>query len=335
MKNIFIFHGPNPIPARKKIKTLKSSIPPEMLALNFFSFEGSEIQAESSLSDEAATAGFGGKKIIVINHYQQIRSQKVLKNLITAVADENVLVLTRPDNKGSKTITDLSKKRRNIEIITTRQPGFHDIFNQIQNFFQKRQILSDEKTISFIADNVLNGGLDVETELEKIDLYLLDKPSPRKLDEKTVADLITSESHLNIFYEIDNLVSADYRKALKALRLMTSKLKDLFAFQRILAGHLSHLYFYKQLAASGYKDFEIFKKIPGMYPARQTKIRQAAGAFSENQLRYFLSEMIKLEEILKMRNLSPGSYHSRRISIPGLFKLQEIVLKVYRLKDCL
>ena len=210
-QNFILFHGKNDGLKNEEIIKLKLKINREITYYE----EKQILENKQDFLDQILNKSlFEEEKFIVINRAtDKIRS--IIEELLEKNTEETFIIInTEPLDKKSKLRNLFEKDKGKLISVAFYPDTIETLFRLASNFLKEKKIPLSTLSINFIINKCNEDRKNLKNELEKIELFSLNK---KKIDEADLFKLINLTENHNINELIDCCLAKNQKKTLRIL----------------------------------------------------------------------------------------------------------------------
>ena len=210
-KKFILFHGKNEGLQNEEIVKLKFKINREITNYD----EKQILENKQNFFDQVLNGSlFDNKKIIIINRASD-KIRLVIEELLEKNIEEKLIIIrTETLDKKSKLRNLFEKDKNNLVSIAFYPDTNETLFRLANNFLKKKKISLSSININLIIDKCNGDRKNLENELEKIQLFSLNK---KKVTEKDLFKLVNLVENHGINELIDHCLAKNSKKTLNIL----------------------------------------------------------------------------------------------------------------------
>ena len=210
-KNFILFHGKNEGLQNEEIIKLKFKINREITNYD----EKQILENKQNFFDKILNKSlFESKKLIIINRATD-KITVIIEELLENNIEETVIVLNSEALDKKSKLRNLFEKDKNNLVSVAFYPDTNEtLFRLANNFLIKKKISLSSVNINFIIDKCNGDRKNLENELEKIELFSLNK---KKVNEKDLFKLVNLIENHSINELVDHCLAKNQNKTLKIL----------------------------------------------------------------------------------------------------------------------
>jgi len=213
LNNLFLFHGPERYFQDQLIDQLEQKVftDPAAKDFNHHVFYGSDSSLNEILSACLNYPMLSDKKLIVVKQFDELslNDKDSFMRYLTNPQKSTILVLVADSWGKTKFHTELLKLS---SAVNCRKLYEKEIYSWVKSKFKERNIESDEKSLSFLIENLGNNLLRLNSEIEKIINYL---PKGNKLTSESVFEITGFSREINVFNLQKELGAKKLQRSLK------------------------------------------------------------------------------------------------------------------------
>ena len=258
-----------------------------------------EVELEDALEDLDTYGLLSDKKVIVLTNIENIKydeNKKDLDHLIKYINNpnpDNLLIIYSHGNNTLKTIKELKKVCKNIEVNIS-------IKDYIKNTFKDYKI--DFKTINMLEEYCLNDFTKVVSECSKLKNF--------KMDDKTITcediDILVNKKLGDprdlTFAFSRSLAEKNKKDSLEKYRELLEYNIEPLSIIGLLASQIRIIYQVKLLEEKAMKDKEI-AEVLGEKEFRIKKTRELTRLYSKNELLKLMQDLSNMDYRLKTEDI--------------------------------
>lgn len=258
-----------------------------------------EVELEDALEDLDTYGLLSDKKVIVLTNIENIKyddNKKDLDHLIKYINNpnpDNLLIIYSHGNNTLKTIKELKKVCKNIEVNIS-------IKDYIKNTFKDYKI--DFKTINMLEEYCLNDFTKVVSECSKLKNF--------KMDDKTITcediDILVNKKlgdPRDLTFAFSRSLAEKNRKdSLEKYRELLEYNIEPLSIIGLLASQIRIIYQVKLLEEKAMKDKEI-AEVLGEKEFRIKKTRELTRLYSKNELLKLMQDLSNMDYRLKTEDI--------------------------------
>lgn len=293
-----LVYGPDQGLVKERARILGLTIVPDLND----PFNAAHLTGESLESDPArfldevnAQSLMGGRRLVRITD-PDAKFAVLLKDWLKSKPDDAALVVIEGgDLKPRDAIRKICEEADNAAALPCYIPDERDVTNFVRDLLREKNKTADPDALVWLG-SVLKGDRDlIRMEIEKLCLYVADKPSAITLEEARESCGDIGEQSL------DDLIYAtfgrDPQKAMSSYGRLLREGTELIIIERSLQNHVRRLLQVRCLYDAGDTDWDGAMKSlqPPVFFKQADKFRAQAGRYSAVFLRKLLARLNELE----------------------------------------
>ncbi len=297
---IYYFFGEDSFSLDSALSSVEAAVEP-LISSDFDKevFYG-EDRSLGEVLDLAAAFPFGSeKKIIVFKQFEKVKDKKPLKKYALAPADFTVLVLIH-----NGTITNLSSEpyktlMENNLIFEAKQLKGNTLLAWLVSYSESKGKTLQKENAQVLVDMVGENRSMLETQLEKIHLYLKDK---NEITIKSIQKVSSSLKQFTIFNLQDALAEMDKPRAIEiAFNLLDNGFETVFIVS-MLTRYFTGLSKVTELKSKNMPD-QAAARIVGTHPFYYRGYVKARKLYSDEKLIEVFRALLKADISIKTTSL--------------------------------
>jgi DNA polymerase III delta subunit len=327
-RHILALCGDDPWVVRREVQAAISRVPEEWRDLAVLRFYGEDLPGERLVS-EVCTPAFGAPlKVVIVTRMQRMTEKAALAEAIRQCPEDCLLVLTQDDPKiGAAAVAGALEKRRGAaEIRKLYPPDARELARRVGARFRDEGILADAEALDHLSRALEGDPTALEGELEKISLFLGDRPAgERRLSAAEARELCAAGGEIDLFAFAALFLERRRRPTLEALLEFLSHGGDLIALNSILIDETWKTLQLLELKEAGESEAEIWRSIGVYWPRGQAALRARAGNARLGEIKAVMAGALDLDRKMKGESLMSEGADSNRVHLPGLLHLMRLV----------
>lgn len=297
---IYYFFGEDSFSLDSALSSVEAAVKP-LISSDFDKevFYGEE-RSLSEVLDLAAAFPFGSeKKIIVYKQFEKVRDKKPLKKYALSPADFTVLVIIH-----NGTITNLSSEpyktlMENNLIFEAKQLKGNTLLAWLVSYSESEGKTLQKENAQVLVDMVGENRSMLETQLEKIHLYLKDK---NEITIESIHKVSSSLKQFTIFNLQDALAEMDKPRAIEiAFNLLDNGFETVFIVS-MLTRYFTGLSKVTELKSKNMPD-QAAARIVGTHPFYYRGYVKARKLYSDEKLIEVFRALLKADISIKTTSL--------------------------------
>lgn len=298
---VYFFCGTDTYTIENAVKTLLNSL--SELVQSEFDKEIINLEKKASLAqilDLAYAFPFGGgKKMLVVNEFQNADSKKNLVSYILNPSESTILIITQPDkiaNFSVEPYKTLNEKGYVFQADELKGPA---LISWVKKQVERKQRTISTETASLLVDLVGEDKSLLEMQIIKLIDYSDDNS---EIFEETIADLTSKTKEFSIFDLQDSISAGDRAKAFEVVENLIEKGNDISFIIGNLSKYVLTVTQAKEIKSQFPNDFEASKKIGvskyyylkcknARYLTSFERLKKAAGSLLQADIRVKTSAM--------------------------------------------
>ena len=325
---IYLYWGEDDFAVTQAVNELRKSVlDPSWVSFNYDKISPDQPDAIIQGLNQAMTPpfGMGGRLVwLVETTLCQNCSEDLLAELertLPAIPQESVLLLTtsnRPD--GRLKSTKLLQKYGHIREFSLIPPWkIEQLVQQVRSCSQEVGVKLTGAAAELLAQSVGNDTRQLYNELEKLRLYTGDSAKP--LDERTVATLVTSNTH-NSLQLSAAILQGDGAKALELVADLINKNEPALRIVATLIGQFRTWLWVKLMVTEGERDQKAIATAAQVSnPKRIYFLTKEVQFLSLEQLTSTLRVLLELEINLKRGSEPLSTLQTKVIELSQICKV--------------
>jgi DNA polymerase III subunit delta len=302
------------------IELQKNTVDAAWASFNYEKIAGEQPTATIQALNQAMTPPFGsGQRLIWLanTHVVSQCSESILTELERTLPNlpaTTTLLLTstnKPDGrlKASKFIQKQAEVRE-FALIPPWKTA--EIGQQVRQLAQQLGIKLTKEAIELLAESIGNNTRQLHTELTKLSLFALDRPTPLTAADVSSLVMATTQNSLQL---ANALRQGDMGSSLSLIHALMQRNEPALKIVATLVGQFRTWLWVKVLTETAAPDEEIAKEAEIGNPKRLYFLRQDLQKISARQLGQVLPELLMLELALKQGQEPEMALQLRAIAI--------------------
>ena len=258
-----------------------------------------EVELENALEDLDTYGLLSDKKVIVLTNIENIKydeNKKDLDHLIKYINNpnpDNLLIIYSHGNNTLKTIKELKKVCKNIEVNIS-------IKDYIKNTFKDYKI--DFKAINMLEEYCLNDFTKVVSECSKLKNFKMDDKTITCEDIDVLVNKKLGDPRDLTFAFSRSLAEKNKKDSLEKYRELLEYNIEPLSIIGLLASQIRIIYQVKLLEEKSMKDKEI-AEVLGEKEFRIKKTRELTRLYSKNELLKLMQDLSNMDYRLKTEDI--------------------------------
>lgn len=302
LKNLYLFYGPEEYLKKYYLESIEKLILSEDLkALNRIVLEG-KIDIKKLIDNCETLPVFAEKKIVIVKNSGVFKSKKKSgeeskgknqKDDFTAylenVPETTCLIFYEEEIDKRMKAVDMIKKKGLIVEFTFQKPA--ELIKWVAKVLRSYKKTIDQNTAAQLVDNCEQGMNDILNEINKLVLYLGDRP---QVTSRDVEKVCTKSIKSRIFDLTDAISEKNAGKALKILDEMVILKEPLPKILFMIARQFRMILEMKLLYEEGLRTDQAASKM-AISPYAAGKVYKQSGGFTVDMLKEAISECLELD----------------------------------------
>lgn len=262
-----------------------------------------EVSIENALEDLDTYGFLSSKKVIVLINIENLKyddNKKDLDHLFKYIENpnpDNLLIIYSKGNNTLKTIKELKKICKNIEVNIS-------IKDYIKNTFKDYKI--DFKAINMLEEYCLNDFTKVVSECDKLKNFKMDDKTITCEDIDILVNKKLGDSRDLTFAFSRSLAEKNKKDSLEKYKELLEYNIEPLSIIGLLASQIRIIYQVKLLEEKNMKDREI-SEVLGEKEFRVKKTRELTRLYSKNELLKLMQELSNMDYRLKTEDIDGNS----------------------------
>lgn len=317
--------GDDPWTIRREIAQAVAEVPAEWHSMAVRRYWGEELPMGELLA-EVMTPAFGAPlKVLIVERAQRVQDKNRLVEAVGAVTEGCRLILVQDEPKFThKALEAALTKHGRIQKLyppnaaTTRQ--------RLSSRLKEEGIEIEEDALAFLVPSLTEDPGAMEGEIEKIALFLADRPEDGRVLSLAMARELSGTHRDHDPFLFPRLFLERRRgPCMDALNHHLRLGEDLLSLSAILISEIWKTLVYVEGRENGLPEGEIWKRAVVFWRTGQDQIRAAADRATGSELRAALAGALELDQTMKRDSLYSEGSEGDRLHLSGFLQLSRLI----------
>jgi DNA polymerase-3 subunit delta len=296
LQNLYILWGPETYFQDAFLAQLEKKVIPDPASknFNFHMFYGSESKINEVISACLNFPMLSDKKLVIIKHFDMINieDKEAFSKYIHNPQKSTVLVLTADVWGKTKFHSELLKASVSVNCKT---PYEREIYAWVKSKFDERKILIDEKSVTFLIENVGHNLLRLNVEIEKLYNFVSEG---QEVTLKLISEITGFSREVNVFNFQHELGMKNLNKALQIGLKLLEQGEALASIIPMVFLFFKRMWVVKEMVKTGMGEKQIVADLGGN-PYYYRDIFKGHNNFTNMQLKDIFHDLEKSDILLK------------------------------------
>ena len=295
--NFFLFYGDN-----QGLKDEKTNYIVKTTNYKKFLYNEKEILSDiENFSNSLLTKSFfDDKKIVTIKNASD-RILNLLKDLINRKIEEIIIILDTDTLDKKSKLRNYFEKEKDLVCVPFYPDDFRSLNLISKNFFKERKIKISQETLNLIIERSNGSRQHLKNELEKIDLYTVDK---KKIEFSEICKLTNLGKNYNISELVETCLVKNQKKVSRIINENNFSNEDaVIIIRTFLLKTKRLLNLTKTIKSNPNLESVITNYKPPIFWKEKEIVKQQLKIWSEKSLSKLINEINDTELLIK-KNMS-------------------------------
>ena len=291
--NFFLFYGDN-----EGLKNEKINFILETTNYKKYSYNEKEVlnNIENFSNSLLTKSFFDNEKIIIIKNATD-KILNLLKDIIKRKIDEIIIIFDADILDKKSKLRNFFEKEKSLVCTPFYPDDFKSLNFIAQNFFKEKKIKISQETVNLIIERSNGSRQHLKNELEKIDLYALNK---KEIELSEIIKLTNLGKNYNISELVETCLVKNQKKVSKIMNENNFSNEDtIIIIRTFLLKTKRLLHLSQDIKSNPNLELVISQYKPPIFWKEKEIVKQQLKMWSEKNLRKLINEINNTELLIK------------------------------------